>query len=174
MTVCKLRWRDWILLRLLSLKGWMILVDCECVHTVTVWFALKSSSPHILLLVQWLETVLLQLKFLHKLPSELTLPKKVPYCKKKNSGWWVNGKVLIQLKGIVLAWGSQQFSQNIIIQGPNNTHLPKFCVKPWRVQKYIPIPGTHLDKDWNGKWKKKTGIDTCELSQQPLPLCNTK
>ena len=27
-------------------------------------------------------------------------------------------------------------------------YLPKLCVKPWSVQKYIPIPGTHLDSDW--------------------------
>ena len=27
-------------------------------------------------------------------------------------------------------------------------YLPKLCVKPWSVQKYIPMPGTHLDSDW--------------------------
>lgn len=150
----------------------MILVDCECVHTVTVWFALKSSSPHILLLVQWQETVLLQLKFLHKLPSELTLPKKVPYCKKKNSCWWVKGWVLIHLKGIWL-----REANNSLKTSSSKVQITQTCqsfVSSHEEYRSTFLSQVHiLIKTEMENEKKKPGIDTCELPQQPLSLCNT-
>lgn len=32
------------------------------------------------------------------------------------------------------------------------------CDKPWRAQKYIPIPGTHLDNDYNETGEENTNL----------------